>query len=87
MKDTYKTKVVFRAWKGLRDFGVIALFPEEDAGLGHCSSYERVGQHGGANYSLVISRTRPAKPSEYADLRLELSGLGYNLLVIKRRPR
>ena len=85
MKDTYKTKVVFRVWKGLHGNAVIALFPEEDEGHGYCSSYEHVGQHGGADYSVVISRTRPASPAEYEALRQELESMGYDLEIRSRR--
>ena len=85
MKDTYKTKVVFRVWKGQHGSGVIALFPEIDEGSGYCSSYEHVGQHSGADYSRVISSTRPASPVEYEALRQELESIGYGLEIRSRR--
>ena len=87
MKDIHirNTKVIFRVWKGQHGFGVIALFPEEDASPGYCSSYEHVGQHGGADYSVVISRTRPASPAEYEALRQELESIGYDLEIRSRR--
>lgn len=80
--DTEKTVVVFRKWKsGNRE--IIALFPGIDAGGGFCSSYEHIGQHGGAEYSGVIAATVPARPDEYADLKAELESIGYNLDVKK----
>jgi len=85
MKDMCKTKVVFRAWKGRHGFGVIALFPEENAGHGYCSSYEHTGQHSGADYSGVISSTRAASPVEYEALRQELESIGYDLEIRSRR--
>jgi len=87
MKDIHirNTKVIFRVWKGQHGFGVIALFPEEDEGHGFCSSYEPVGQHSGADYSSVISRTRPASSVEYEALRQELESIGYGLEIRSRR--
>lgn len=80
-----ETPVVFRFWKG-KTGGVLALFPAipADNSGALCSSYERVGQHGGADYHGCIRRTRPATPQEYQDLAKELQGLGYNLKVYRR---
>lgn len=90
-KDKDTTAVVFRVWKSGTGAGdVIALFPGVNWDAGHyalCTSYEHVGQHGGANYASVIRRTRPATPAEYADLRRELEGIGYALDVRKRWTR
>ena len=74
------TRVIFRKWS---NGDVIALFPDIDAGGGYCSSYEHIGQHGGADYALVVAATKPA--TEYADLLAELKGLGYDDLVIRQR--
>jgi len=84
MKDK-KTVVVFRVLDG--GGSVIALFPGINEGNGTCSSYEHVGQHGGANYAGVIARTRPAKPKEYGELLKELRRIGYNLVIRKRWQR
>lgn len=84
-KDKEKTVVVFRVWR--KEGTVIALFPGIDEGNGHCSSYEHVGQHGGADYRLVIARTRPATPNEYQDLLKELRRIGYNVLIRQRWTR
>lgn len=86
-KDTEVTKVVFRVWK--KQGTVLALFPEQpDDVLGkYCSSYEHIGQHGGADYVHCIQATRPATPEEYADLKAELESIGYNLKIVKRYQR
>jgi len=81
-----KTKVVFRVWKGSGFKGdVIALFPELDEGSGYCTSYEHVGQHSGADYRMMIRKTRPAAPFEIEPLKQELESIGYNLLIRSRR--
>lgn len=85
--DTSITEVVFRKWPSSQS--IIALFPYEfeDQYELNCSSYEHHGQHGGADYSGCISRTAPASPAEYADLKAELESLGYNLKIISRKSR
>ena len=85
------TVVVFRKWQGGRDgHGVIALFPDIDhiRQYGMVSSFEHVGQHGAADYTGVVTRTRPAKPAEFADLKKELESPPYNykLRTVMRRP-
>jgi hypothetical protein len=83
-----KTTVIYRVWNSGCGKGiVIALFPGIEEGRGFCSSYEHVGQHGGADYDSVIRRTRPATPDEYKDMHQELTNIGYDLEVKKRRPR
>jgi hypothetical protein len=95
--DKHLTVVVFRKWPNKRrplaplaqrtiPGDVIALFPEIIDRPGFCESYERVGQHGGAQYDGVMSRTRPATPDEYAALKSELESIGYRLDVKLRRP-
>jgi hypothetical protein len=85
------TTVIFRRWYRRQDGnGVIALFPDQ-AALGEhypgmVGSFEHVGQHGAADYQGVISRTRLAKPAEYADLLKELESPPYDYrLDVKRR--
>jgi hypothetical protein len=78
-----RTVVVFRVFKKGRD--LIALFPFEDwADDGSCSSYQKIGQHGAADYKYCISASRPATPDEYRSLKRELENIGYCLEV---RPR
>ena len=85
--DLMKTVVVFRMWRG-KGGTAIALFPVLGADEnGRCESYEHVGQHGAADYDLVMSKTRPAKPSEYKDLLCELQRIGYKVIPRSRRPR
>jgi len=86
MDQEPKTVVIFRVWKGETQT-VLALFPEIDFGNYHCDSYEHVGQHGGADYTGCIARTRPAKPAEYRLLKQELESIGYNLEVRRRYNR
>jgi hypothetical protein len=64
----------------------LALFPEIPADIHghHCQSYQHVGQHGGADFSLCIGKTNPASPGEYADLKEELESIGYRLEVVHR---
>lgn len=83
-----KTVVIFRVWnKDVAAPGsVIALFPElpsDGAGL-YCLSYEHMGQHGAADYDSVMARSRPALEAEYAPLKRELEGRGYDLVVRQR---
>lgn len=87
--DQDETLVVFRTFK---DGGeVIALFPglnyeSGDAGRGMVQSYMHVGQHGEADYTAVITNTRPSTEQEYEDLFGELEALGYNLHVVRKKP-
>jgi hypothetical protein len=85
--DTHKTAVVFRKWNQKNGSGIIALFPElpSDTYGYYVLSYEHIGQHGGADYQGVISRTVPATPEESSDLVKELESLGYNLAICKRQ--
>ena len=77
------TPVIFRKF-GNRV--VIALFPTIKTGnKNFIQDYIHVGQHGEADYSFVISKTRLATPEEYKELLNELVGIGYaNLKVYKR---
>lgn len=91
MKDALKphnyshgeTKVIFRKWP---DGDILALFPEVPADIvgGLCSSYEHCGQHGGADYFHCITKTKPALPSEYEVLKVELETIGYCLNIVIR---
>lgn len=86
-----ETIVIFRKWYRRCDgTGIIALFPAEPwSGRDPMvTSYEHVGQHGAADYSGVLSRTKPASPDEYAALKRELESAPYHyqLAVRKRAP-
>jgi hypothetical protein len=80
------TKVVFRKWGPAKGGDILALFPEIPADIHghHCQSYQHIGQHGGADYSLCIGKTAPAAPGEYANLKEELESIGYRLEVVAR---
>lgn len=81
-KDKIITVVIFRKFKsGNKE--IIALFPElpgTNKWYADCMSYMHVGQHGAASVDLTVL-TQPASPVEYADLKRELEGLGYDLKV------
>lgn len=82
-KDEELTRVVFRRWS---NGDVIALFPDIHENVdGDCLSYEHIGQHGEADYTSCIFNTHPATAIEYKDLFEELTSIGYNLKVCKRR--
>ena len=83
-KDTYKTLVVFRKFNVQGD--IIALFPAIPYNnIGdNCESYQRIGQHGAANYAFCMTLSVSATPKEYLSLKQELESIGYNLDVRKR---
>jgi hypothetical protein len=76
--------VIFRRWRD--SDAVIALFPEIPADIfgDFCEAYEHIGQHGAADYSVVIQATTPVEPEEADDLAEELTQIGYNLRPVKR---
>ena len=81
MTTTKKTRVILRRFCG----EVIALFPDIDEGCGQCMSYMRVGQHGAASRTLTrVSRPVDLSEPDAAALVRELTGLGYDLQIIKR---
>lgn len=76
------TRIVFRKW---RNGDIIALFPDIQETEYKVLVYEHIGQHGVADYTNVISITRPASPEEYHGLMTELKTIGYkNIKVIKK---
>jgi hypothetical protein len=82
MPDTFITPVVFRKFC---DGDIIALLPDETNDKTHMvNSYMRIGQHGEADYTGIIRKTVPAKPSEYAALKKEMEKLGYVFKVCKK---
>jgi hypothetical protein len=82
-QDAEYTTVIFRKESG---GDILAVFPYLMADRdGNPSCYAHVGQHGGCRWEYVTQRTKPAKPSEYADLKAELESIGYRLDVKKRR--
>lgn len=72
-------RVIFRTYP---EGDVIALLPDQPCWrAGRCTCYQRVGQHGTADYTAVVASTRRATPDEYAPLLRELERIGYNLRV------
>ena len=88
IQDTEKTKVIFRQFK-TGNHAVIAYFPELPGNMDSatCMSYMHIGQHGAALTLPWNTSTRPAHPSNYADLKAELEILGYKLQVCHRFTR
>lgn len=85
-----KDRVIFRKWnKGITQHGddIIAILPDNEANQGKVAMYESVGQHGEGDYFAVMSRSTPSKPEECKDLLDELTGIGYELRVMKRLTR
>lgn len=85
-----ETLVIFRKFRDGGD--IIALFPEMKEERGMCNSYQHIGQHGSANYGLLVNgwlgSTVPAISEEYADLLEELEAIGYtNLKIMKKWMR
>jgi hypothetical protein len=80
--------VVIRVWNGDPD-DVFALFPTDPADTygRYCTSYQHVGQHGGADYYHCIRNSRPATKAEAGPLLTELRRIGYRPRVLKRAAR
>ena len=83
LSDIGVTEVIFKKWP---NGNIIALFPREfyssDSAL--ISSYEAIGQHGGACFDL-IKQLKSASWGEYSGLETELKSLGYTLKILNRR--
>lgn len=70
--------------------GVFAYFPEKIDLVDHWfdknktenrACYSHIGQHSGCHPDYA-NECKPATPEQYADLKKELEGLGYNLEII-----
>lgn len=82
--------VILRRWRKNNGGGVIALFPEMEEGNGRVNSYEHIGQHGEASYWHVVNQTEPVRSVDepgVADLLSELTRIGYEPVVRRRRSR
>jgi hypothetical protein len=82
-------RVIMRRWRAA-PHTIIALFPEmESDRTGLINSYEHVGQHGNADYNVVVARTRPVpyNDPEAQELMRELRQIGYDPIMFKRRVR
>jgi len=83
-QDSEETIVIFRVLN--EDESVIALFPEQYQPGGMVGSYQKIGQHGAADYQWVVATSRPALDYEYEDLAAELEEVGYRLRILKKKP-
>jgi len=73
------TKIHF---KKFGDGDVIALFPEEIHSFdGYITSYQHVGQHGGAS-PVLMTELEDATQSEYEPLLKELTSVGYKSIMV-----
>jgi hypothetical protein len=65
---------------------ILAVFPTVPSSCkGDVTVYAHVGQHSGAEWAYIMTKTQPAEPSEYAALARELRQIGYRFRPIKRR--
>jgi len=80
--DEHLTKVQFLVnEKDPENQDLYAYFPEERYNDQYMSGYSHVGQHTGVHPEYA-AESRPATPEEYAPLKAELEGIGYNLDVL-----
>lgn len=80
--ETENIDVVFRMFRG----EVLALFPHNvDTYNGAVLCYAHIGQHGSADYTMVVQNSRLATETEYSDLKKELESIGYVLNIIQKQ--
>jgi hypothetical protein len=80
--DDNVTKVVFLVnERDPKDPDLFAYFPEEIHNGEFRTAYSHIGQHSSAHPDYA-KESRQASPEEYADLKAELEGIGYNLEVL-----
>jgi hypothetical protein len=86
-RDDFETPMLFRVWGRQRE--LFALMPTVPGTYEPhtCTSYAPVGQHGSADPGYCMRKSRPATPAEYAGLKTELEGFGYQVRVIQRTSR
>ncbi len=97
MKDKPQTiEVMFRKYRD-KSAAILAVFPyvPHNRAQTLVACYARIGQHGSAQMTHVLSATRPAKPDEYNELYRELKHIYerthfprdpvYQLKIIERR--
>lgn len=81
-----KTKVIFRRVKDTSE--IVAIFPEIHwNAYGDLMSYQHTGQHSGATLDWIKHETKIATPEEYRELKQELDGLGYELIIRQCLPK
>lgn len=82
---TQLTKVIFRVFPQGDVIALFPLLPWDRSGI-NCTSYQTIGQHGGAS-TLLTRTTRPATAKERRALAKELRRIGYRLQIVQRFPR
>ena len=76
------TKVIFLVnERDPKDPDLFAFFPEEVHNGEYLTAYSHIGQHSAAHPDYA-KESREATPEEYADLKAELEGIGYNLEIL-----
>lgn len=88
-RDKYKTDVMFRIDKS-KDFKgtIFAILPHNAFDpKGYITIYQHVGQHSARDYNHCLKTSKPAKKSEYKDLKKEMESFGYNFNVVRRQNR
>jgi hypothetical protein len=85
--DTEVTDVIFRVDKTKDGKGtVFALLPHECCNhTGSVTTYQHLGQHSSADYKYCIASSSPASEKEYANLKQEMEGYGYNFNVVMKQ--
>ena len=84
MELVCKTKTLIRMWTIDEKEELIALFPDiKQYHDRYVLSYQTIGQHGAADYDHIMQNSRDATENEYKDLLNELTGIGYNVELIK----
>lgn len=85
-QDTHITEMIFRIDNNENFIDrLIAIMPYEVELNGSVTVYQHVGQHSSGDYNHMIATSRPANEFEIADLKAELTSLGYNVKVAKKR--
>jgi len=83
--DKYSLTDIFRKYE---NGDLIELFTYEADFNYNILCYQRIGQHGIADYDAVLSQTKPATGKEYKSLFNELTRcFNYDITVLKRVNR
>ena len=85
MSDQQVVPVIFRIGREGEVFALFPTLPSNRDGF-CCVSYERIGQHTGADYFGCIYASRPATVAESEPLIQELERIGYRLRIVQRVP-
>lgn len=75
-------RVLFRV---MEDGALVALFPDVRTDWGKNDAYSKDKGHFNVDPEKMVKESRPATEEEYGELKGELEGQGYKLLVRMRR--